>query len=802
MGQPREAYVRPRRWPLQYRLLGYFRKSPAFLILIIVLDLCSISNCTCPARCLCFLKDTPKTVKCMKQGILEFPENINDTVEQLDLSDNFITEISKDVNRLVELQYLNLARNRLRFLPETFETLTSLKSLDLSENNIADVTSIKSISQLPALLILYLSKNPLVSFHGLTHDAIQAIDVSHCGIKELSNSSLKNLPELVSLNLAGNPLKTIYDLWSPKLRLLDVSNSLLTYLKPDTFIGFPELEELKLADNPGLIYSTSHSTLVHPNLKRFDVSRCNLKKPNLHGFPLLTQAKLSKNNFHSLPEGHFMKNKHLTHLFLNSNGLEHISRGAFDGLPKLQVLDLSVNNIANINWITFQNNLDLVFLNISINALHQIPNLTSAATIFDISSNHIKELNRELLPNMYRLKTLYLNDNQLVLLPKRLKSPTLRALYLRRNRLIQLNNESFSELPELMQLDLSGNRLTEVPSPSVFQNNMNLAFIVLKDNPWRCDCEQLYEMYNYLTSLPFKVSSTSSLICQSPANVSGYSWESACYNVWNAGLFYNRNRTWGLVLVSLVTAILLFGSIVSIRHTMKLKRRRLEERQRLERAEARERLRLLQRRNHLLQEEIVNQASIEPRIHPMELIRPPSYEEAIHMARLAHSLDALNDISIEQTSMRMVGSMDNLRSKKRRPRRIRKRAQSEDDLLRREERREDRIRRRSRERIDSVGNISVPVHSQTSNQTASRIRRVNGTTVDEAGESGSIKSNPRPQTPNSRKRLRRPINKNGHSTDDEDSDIQNFKANKPIIIRELKREPRSGYRENASEGSA
>lgn len=130
--------------------------------------------------------------------------------------------------------------------------------------------------------------------------------------------------------------------------------------------------------------------------------------------------------------------------------------------------------------------------------------------------------------------------------------------------------------------------------PIIFRNNLDIAAIHLEDNPWRCDCTQLYVTFEFLTEPPVKTIG-SSLICQSPANVSGYSWEAACFDIWNVNVYYSKDKTWGMVMVSLLILVVFCGSVVSIKHTMKIKRRVLEQRQHLEMAE-RERLRLLYRR--------------------------------------------------------------------------------------------------------------------------------------------------------------------------------------------------------------
>lgn len=87
--------------------------------------------------------------------------------------------------------------------------------------------------------------------------------------------------------------------------------------------------------------------------------------------------------------------------------------------------------------------------------------------------------------------------------------------------------------------------------------------------------------------------------CQSPANVSDFIWEAACFEELKS-ISGRKNKTWGLVLVSVLTFAVLIGTIVSVRHSVKLKRQARNQRQEIERAEIRERLRLLQRRYDVL----------------------------------------------------------------------------------------------------------------------------------------------------------------------------------------------------------
>lgn len=204
-------------------------------------------------------------------------------------------------------------------------------------------------------------------------------------------------------------------------------------------------------------YTCRHATLRHLKLKRLDVSRCNLDRPGLHGFPSLTQARLSHNSIRLLPDRIFAKNRQLTHLYLNGNSLERLNASTFHGLIKLLMLDLSANHLVEIHKQAFLENINLKFVNLSYNSLHRFPDLTATflATL-DLSFNLINSLKANSLENMPMIVSLNLRDNQLQALPRGLQSMTLKVLNVQRNRLVELYNSTFSELPSLQKIDLSG----------------------------------------------------------------------------------------------------------------------------------------------------------------------------------------------------------------------------------------------------------------------------------------------------------------------------------------------------------
>lgn len=225
--------------------------------------------------------------------------------------------------------------------------------------------------------------------------------------------------------------------------------------------------------------------MVHANLKRLDVSGCNLDRPGLHGFPALTHAVLSRNLIRMLPDRIFVKNDGITQLFLNGNGLNLVNRSSFAGLGKLEILDLSSNSLSRLHPFTFRENVNLRLLNLSYNDFEKFPTIMSTVMSLDVSSNYVQSVPRQIFTDLPRLETLDLSDNRLEGACDRFESETLRNLILKRNRLVELANDSFSHLPSLQKLDVSGTQKKKLyslvlrpESPSLFTNKFTNCFLL------------------------------------------------------------------------------------------------------------------------------------------------------------------------------------------------------------------------------------------------------------------------------------------------------------------------------------
>ena len=154
--------------------------------------------------------------------------------------------------RNMNIQILNLHNNSLKSIPKEIGNLTNLKILDLSENKITELPS--SISNLKKLVNLNLSGNEITklpSFIGELKN-LMTIDLGYNNLTKLP-PQIGKLENLMTLTLDNNKLESL----PPQigkletLRTLTLDNNKLESL-PDEISNLENLQYLYLIDNPNL----------------------------------------------------------------------------------------------------------------------------------------------------------------------------------------------------------------------------------------------------------------------------------------------------------------------------------------------------------------------------------------------------------------------------------------------------------------------------------------------------------------------------------------------------------------------
>ncbi|XP_050081330.1 protein artichoke [Anopheles maculipalpis] len=276
----------------------------------------------------------------------------NALLEQFDASRNSIVEISpKAFRNSRSLQTLDLSSNQLRDLPESLSGLTELRELDVSFNQLTE-----------------LSPNVLVSWRNL-----EELKVSNNKVNQLHQGSLRNLP---------------------LLQYLDLSSNELTLLEHGSLRNLPELQELVLADNK-LTELKDRVFEDLPNLQAVHLQQNNLRYISPYSFyrsPSIVYLNLSANQFRSLDSVGLRSVRNLEVLDLTGNSIRKITPSPLRGLDWLVELKLDNNKICGIQGEPFATMPRLRVLSMRNNQMSRVPepifrSLRTNIAILDVDGN-------------------------------------------------------------------------------------------------------------------------------------------------------------------------------------------------------------------------------------------------------------------------------------------------------------------------------------------------------------------------------------------------------------------------------
>ncbi len=191
------------------------------------------------------------------------------TLETLDLSDNNFTNLPREISRLKNLQRIDLSHNRLRALPKEFSCLVNLKSLFLGRNKLKKVPA--SIGKLISLNELDLSHNT-IKYLTITISNLQQLEKLNLAFNEFGTFPLEifNLAKLKSLSLNHNQIKLIPSEIAnlKQLRAFGISENLIENL-PNEIGQLKELVALYLQGNK--------LTALPPEIKSVPLRELNLR---------------------------------------------------------------------------------------------------------------------------------------------------------------------------------------------------------------------------------------------------------------------------------------------------------------------------------------------------------------------------------------------------------------------------------------------------------------------------------------------------------------------------------------------
>ncbi|XP_012709973.2 leucine-rich repeat transmembrane protein FLRT2 [Fundulus heteroclitus] len=234
-------------------------------------------------------------------------------------------------------------------------------------------------------------------------------------------------------------------------------------------------------------------------------------------------------------------------LHLQENNIQTISRAALAQLSKLEELHLDDNSISTVGVeegaFREAQSLKLIFL--TKNHLSSVPiGLPEELKELRLDENRIAVIAEEAFQNVTRLQRLLLDGNlltdegiapgtfrdlgslrelalarnSLTFPPPLLPSQSLVKLSLQENLINQIPVVAFAELNRLEKLDISSNQLQTL-TQGVFDGLSSLKHLIVRSNPWRCDCSVKWVVV-WLKSLPSFINARG-FVCNSPEKVRG-----------------------------------------------------------------------------------------------------------------------------------------------------------------------------------------------------------------------------------------------------------------------------------------
>ncbi len=279
--------------------------------------------------------------------------------DRLDLSELGLRQIPKEFQELIDVKDLNLSGNQIKDL-SPLKNFTRLTHLYLGSNQIKDLSPLGGLMN---LTFLRLDSNQIVDLSALK-DLVQLtfLDLGENRIQDLS--PLRYLTSLKSLYLDHNQINNIDALEDvTQLRDLILIRNQIKDLSPLSRLG--GLNYLNLFANQ-ILDINSIASLIQ--LKKLDLGDNQIKDLSpLRNLIELSELHLDSNQFVDISS---LENLvELTVLWLNDNQLTDI--GSLNKTKKLVELSLENNLLSNISIL--ENHKELKTLNLINNKIESIP---------------------------------------------------------------------------------------------------------------------------------------------------------------------------------------------------------------------------------------------------------------------------------------------------------------------------------------------------------------------------------------------------------------------------------------------
>ncbi|XP_064417140.1 leucine-rich repeat-containing G-protein coupled receptor 5 isoform X2 [Latimeria chalumnae] len=380
----------------------------------------------CPSCCHCEEDGMLLRVDCSDLGLPAVPANLSVFTSYLDLSMNNITELPQNtLYNLHFLEELRLAGNDLTHIPKgAFAGLFNLKVLMLQNNQ---------LRQVPAEALQHLRN-------------LQSLRLDANHISTVPSNCFEGLTSLRHLWLDDN---TLTEIPIPALSSLSSLQAMTLALNKIGHIPDHAFRNLS-----SLVVLHLHNNRIH-----------SLGKKSFDGLHSLETLDLNYNNLDEFPTA-IRTLKHLKELHFFDNPIQLVGKSTFQHLPELRTLSLNgATEITEFPDLTGTTSLEsLTLTGAQITSLpktlcEQLPSLQ----VLDLSYNLLQDLPS--FNGCQKLQKIDLHHNKIGEIRDHVfqQLPALRSLDLSWNKVASIHPNAFSSLPSLLKLDLTSNLLSSLP---------------------------------------------------------------------------------------------------------------------------------------------------------------------------------------------------------------------------------------------------------------------------------------------------------------------------------------------------
>ncbi|XP_039750194.1 chaoptin isoform X3 [Pararge aegeria] len=367
------------------------------------------------------------------------------SIKTLDLSENNIEYIDPyafaELHSLTGLKMANGLADSVKILPfEPLKALIELQNLDMSNNKLKNVPD-TSFHFLYKLKTLNLQDNFIEHFSKGTlqtdiHRELESVCLSMNQMQRIDQHTFVNLRELQEILIEDNLIETVHRrsfTSLDNLKIIRLRGNIITEISEEAFQNLPALKELDISFNQLETFKFS----IFDQVGSATALKVNVSYNRIISLTDSNAPNFYSSNFYPLPKAQ--------RLVSEDASPQRIERGISTVSVNIRVMDLSHNNISYIAPYYFRH------ADLTLSELY-------------LSHNLIRNITREVFGSMLMLQYLDLSHNQIYHMEydcfKKVRN--LQIIDLSHNHLIDMPVEVFHDMHGLTSVDLSDNNIKNI----------------------------------------------------------------------------------------------------------------------------------------------------------------------------------------------------------------------------------------------------------------------------------------------------------------------------------------------------